>query len=117
MSITTTAAPAGTGTGSAASERQSRSSAHPGRETADANWSMRPQFIPTYRFSAFWPSLAIRTASHGRPPAAAKARAAASSREAEDDRPAPIGTSPSTTASRPGNSMPSSARAQATPAT
>ena len=36
------------------------------------------------------------------PPAAAKARAAASSSAAEDERPAPMGTSPSMTRSRPG---------------
>ena len=78
---------------------------------------MIPQFIPTYWFSAFCPSFAMRTGSHGVPVAAARARAVASSSAAEDERPAPIGTSPSTTTSRPRKGSPSEAKAQKTPAT
>ena len=115
--MTTTAAPLGTGTGRVSSDRQSRRSAWPASHAAEANWSMIPQFIPTYRFSAFCPSFAMRTASHAVPVAAARARAVASSSAAEDERPAPIGTSPSTTTSRPRSGSPSEAKAQKTPAT
>jgi hypothetical protein len=49
--------------------------------------------------------------------AAARARAVASSSAAEDESPAPIGTSPSTTASMPETARPSDANAQNTEAT
>ena len=78
---------------------------------------MIPQFMPTYRFSALWPTFAIRTGSHVIPAAPQKARAVASSSAAEEDSPAPMGTSPSTTASSPGKVRSSSASAQAMPAT
>src|SRR5262245_37188688 len=55
--------------------------------------------------------------SQGAPVAAASARAVASSRAADDESPAPIGTSPSTTASIPETARPSEANAQKTPAT
>ena len=51
------------------------------------------------------------------PAAAASARAVAISSAAEDERPAPIGTSPSSTRSMPQTGSPSAAKAQATPAT
>jgi hypothetical protein len=47
VSITTTAAASGTGTGRVSSERQSSSSACPSEQAADANWSMIPQLMPT----------------------------------------------------------------------
>ena len=43
----TTAAPAGTGTGLVSRVRQSSKSAQPSRDTAEAIWSIKPQFTPT----------------------------------------------------------------------
>ena len=62
---------------------------------------MMPHFTPTHSFSAFWPSKAMRGASHGKPDAALKARATANSKEAEEDSPAPMGTSHTVTPSQP----------------
>jgi hypothetical protein len=39
----------------------------PTREAADANWSMTPQAIPTYSFSARWQSFANGIASQAMP--------------------------------------------------
>jgi hypothetical protein len=47
VSITTTAAAPGTGTGRVSSDRQSSSSAWPSAQAAEANWSMIPQLMPT----------------------------------------------------------------------
>jgi len=92
-----TANPGGSGTGESSSERQSINTACPARPVAEINWSMMPQFTPTQRFSARWPSLAMGTGSQGQPETAAKARAVATSRAAEEESPAPWGTSPSST--------------------
>ncbi len=76
---------------------------------------MMPQFTPIHLFSARWPSLAIPAGSQGKPQATAKARAVAISTAAEDDKPAPRGTSPESTPSQPVSMKPASCRAQATP--
>ena len=55
---------------------------------------MMPQLTPTHWFSARWPSLAIAAGSQASSPAAAKARAVAISKAADDESPAPRGTSP-----------------------
>ena len=78
---------------------------------------MMPQFIPTYWFSAFWPSFAMCTGSQLASVAAAMARAVASSSAADEESPAPMGTSPSTTTSSPRVGRSSDWKAQATPAT
>ncbi len=78
---------------------------------------MIPQFTPTQSFSAFWPRRASRTASHGYPDAAVKARAVAISKAADEDSPAPIGTSPASTPSQPRSRYPSPCMAQAIPLT
>ncbi len=78
---------------------------------------MMPHFMPTHSFSARWPALAICAASHGQRPAAAKARAAAISTAADDDSPAPMGTSPASTPSQPRIGRPDELSAWATPLT
>jgi hypothetical protein len=76
---------------------------------------MIPQLTPTHLFSAFWPRRAMGAGSQGRPEAAANARAVAISMEAEEDRPAPSGTSPATTPSKPLRTCPAPCSAQAVP--
>ena len=76
---------------------------------------MMPQFTPTHLFSALCPSFAIVAASQGRLPTAANARAVAISSAAEEERPAPSGTSPASTPSQPESLWPASARLQAVP--
>ena len=83
------------------SERQSISRACPARPAAEIIWSMMPQRTPTHSFSARCPNFAIVAASQGKPDTAANARATANSRAAEDDKPAPTGTSPAITPCQP----------------
>ena len=59
----------------------------------------------------------MATASQRRPETLARARAAASSREADDESPAPTGKLPATRPSRPRTTWPFARSAQATPAT
>ena len=59
---------------------------------------MMPQFIPTHSFSARWQNLAFQ-GCHSQLPTLVKALAIASSNAAEEESPAPIGTSPAATLS------------------
>src|SRR5690606_29418102 len=76
---------------------------------------MIPQFTPTHWFSAFCDKSAIFAGSQATPEMAANARAVASSIDADDDKPAPIGTSPATTPFQPLMRCPASCSAHATP--
>ncbi len=78
---------------------------------------MIPHFIPTQAFSARWALSAIGFGSQARALLAARARAAASSTAAEEESPAPMGTSPASTPSNPRREWPSSRSDQATPFT
>ena len=62
---------------------------------------MIPQFMPTHWFSAICETRAMAGASHGQPDTAANARATTSSKAADDESPAPIGTSPASMPSQP----------------
>ena len=62
---------------------------------------MIPQATPTNSFSARWLKRDRRTGSRSSSKRALRAVAVATSTAAEDERPAPEGTSPSTTASKP----------------
>ena len=76
---------------------------------------MMPQLTPTHLFSARCPSLAIAAGCQASPLAAANARAVAISKAAEEESPAPSGTSPASTPSQPVNRCPASCRLQAVP--
>ena len=96
------------------------SSAAPGRASSATVWSMPPVGAPATSVSARMQACthANRAASSsGRPTTAAIATATEHSSAADDERPAPRGTVPSTHTSSPGTSTPDSRRAQATPAT
>ncbi len=84
----------------------------PATPQADANWSIRPQFTPTYAFSARWQ---IRASSRGGIAAgsAASAQAEASSRAADDERPEARGSDEARTPRKPRVAMPASASAHA----
>ena len=84
------------------------SMAWPARPVEEINWSMMPQFTPIHLFSDRCPSLAWATASQAMSLTAAKARAVAISSAAEEESPAPRGTSPASTPSQPLSFMPAS---------
>ena len=90
-------------------------------QRSDAAWSIPPVGAPATTFSARSHAAASRARPSSERPSPNPARsstaiATAHSRAADDDRPAPTGTWPSTQTSRPGGSRSSSASAQRTPA-
>ncbi len=100
VSRTTATVPGGRGTSCVSSERQSIRSACPALPAAEIIWSMMPQLTPTHLFSARCPNFAIATASQGSCEIRVKARTVAISSAAEEESPAPIGTSPAKTPSQ-----------------
>ena len=96
VSMTTMATSAGTTEYESSNERQSNSMACPLRLALAAIWSMIPHCTPTRWFSASCASRAMSTGSHGISNRPHIARATASSNAADDDNPAPTGTSPVT---------------------
>jgi len=78
---------------------------------------MSPTFAPTYAFSARWQRRARVIPSRPPPVPAVSAQADASSRAAEDERPADSGRSLATTPRSPRSDTPASRNAQAVPAT
>ncbi|AKL64741.1 hypothetical protein M444_04200 [Streptomyces sp. Mg1] len=99
-----------------ARERVSRKRACPGVQHMEAIWSITPHGTPTKAFSARWASRAVSGAVSAIPYRARSAVATAHSRAAEEDSPAPGGTSPSMRSSAPPTRCPAPRRAQATPA-
>ena len=97
-------------------ERQSSSSAWPASQSSDADWSMIPHGTPAKSFSA----RCAAAASAGRVMSSWYRSASASATEhssaADEDRPAPRGTSESITSRAPPAGCPASRRAQTTPA-
>ena len=91
--------------------------AWPARARATTSWSMTPVGTPTNTVSALWATAASRAGSKGAPARSERAPAAATSRAALEDRPAPVGRSLVTETSAPSTSTPSPASAHATPAT
>jgi hypothetical protein len=89
----------------------------PASQRIDADWSMIPVGAPTYAFSARWASAGRRSTGTSRPPRSISAVSTADSRAADDDTPAPTGTSEDRAIRAGGTSCPASRRAQATPAT
>ena len=87
------------------------------RPSADANWSMMPEFTPTYAFSARCESSASRSRGSAPPASACNAIAVATSSAADDESPAPAGTSLHTATSHAGAATPASPSIRATPAT
>jgi hypothetical protein len=101
VSSTTTATSSGSGTGRRLRSRQSISSAWPSTPAAPISWSMMPLCTPTHRFSTRCIARAMAGGSQAKPLDAAKAAATASSTAADDDRPAPRGTSEASAPSKP----------------
>src|SRR5204863_1230138 len=81
------------------------------------DWSMIPQGIPTYEFSPRWASRGRLATGTGRSPRSHRAVRTAHSRAAEDDRPAPTGTSEVIDRWAPGTSYEPSRSSQTTAAT
>ncbi len=86
-------------------------------QVIDAIWSMTPHGIPTKSFSARCASRASSAGPAAIPNRSANALATAHSSAADEDSPAPAGTSPSTTRSTPPRSNPCVRRLHTTPAT
>ena len=78
---------------------------------------MMPQRTPTHSFSARCPNLAMDAESQGRSDTAENARATAHSNAADEDNPAPTGTSPAITPSQPHSLWLACCKAQVTPLT
>lgn len=87
---------------SASSVRQSRNVPASGRPRSDAIWSMIPVGAPTASFSAHRPTFASVTRLWSSPQTSFSATAVAPSIAADDDSPAPTGTSERKTRLTPG---------------
>ena len=98
------------------SERQSSSSAWPDRLSSEADWSMMPEGTPTNSFSARRAIAASSRRGTASSASSVRASAVAHSSAAEEDRPAPAGTSESMATQAPGTGWPAASSAQATPA-
>jgi hypothetical protein len=96
------AAAGSNGTWDRSSERQSSSSAWPAWLSSDADWSMMPDGTPTNSFSARRAIAASSPRGTGVPASSVRASAVAHSSAAEEDRPAPAGTSESMAMQAPG---------------
>ena len=108
--------------GSALKDRMSHSNACPATPRSEANWSIPPVGAPTTSFSTARDRESSAPSSSPRPYASSTARTAAQTTAAEEDRPAPSGTSESIEISRPlapgaVGSTPRSRSSQAAPRT
>ena len=86
-------------------------------QSIEAIWSITPLGTPTNAFSARCASSASSAGGSPRPSRSASAAATEHSSAADEDRPAPCGTSPSTVTVIPPGSCPASRKTQTTPAT
>ena len=110
------AAAGSNGTCVVSSDRQSSSSACPAWDSSEADWSMMPVGTPTNSFSAWQVSATSSPRGTLRPPSEVSASAVAHSSAADEDRPAPAGTSESMATHAPGTRWPAPSSAHATPA-
>ena len=110
------AAAGSNGTWEVSSVRQSSSSACPARQSSDADWSMMPVGTPANSFSARRAIVTSSARGTSRPASEVSASAVAHSSAAEEDSPAPAGTSESMAMQAPGTRWPAASSAQATPA-
>jgi hypothetical protein len=90
--------------------------ASPGRPSADANWSMIPEFTPTKRTSARCDRSASSSRGRVSLTSVVHASAIATSSAAEELSPAPAGTSLQTATSQAGTEMPARTSSATTPA-
>ena len=88
-----------------------------GATAHDAVWSMIPHGTPTNPFSARWASSGAVRPGQVEPAEVGQGGQDRALQAAEEDRPAPAGTSRSTARSAPRTSCPASRSAHTTPAT
>ena len=84
--------------------------------SVEAAWSIRPVGAPTNSFSARWASWARWIKEMSSPFRSTSAVSTAHSNAAEEDSPAPTGTSEVSTRSAPSTRCPARSSAQTTPA-